>query len=465
MSVVSAVFPDLRYFRAVRIHLVAPVVSFSRYTLGIMKTTRWPSPPSLLCSFVWLTGCMSPYSFKTPVSAASAPADAAAPQAAANSNQKPPDLRPPDAEGWEAIRGSDSPALFEQFLKEYPDSQYAGAARLKLAALRSSKATPATSSPSPGDPTVKAPPPPAREVQPAVLRKAPPEYSEEARVARLQGNVFVNVLVDERGQAQDVQLIRGLGLGLDRKAIDAVRQWQFQPGTRAGVPARFSMAYEVEFRLPEAAPWRIEGVFLSRVYEQGSHGIETKPELQRYVVPEASACTEKGGYVVVQLGIDNKGSPRDVKAVTAPSASVGESAVTAVQSWMFKPALLDQKPKPAAGRILLACEGPGFSVVDSDRSDSISRAGNGVSQPALIFKLEPEYSEEARKQKHQGVAVLQVVIDQMGRPNNIKVIRSLGLGLDEKAAEALSQWRFKPGMKGDKPVAVTATVEVNFQLL
>jgi hypothetical protein len=83
----------------------------------------------------------------TPLSAASSPVDAVMSQAqTANPNQKPPDVRAPDVEGWEAIRGSESPALFEQFLKEYPDSQYAGAARLKLAVLRNSKARTSTSS-------------------------------------------------------------------------------------------------------------------------------------------------------------------------------------------------------------------------------------------------------------------------------------------------------------------------------
>jgi TonB family protein len=190
-----------------------------------------------------------------------------------------------------------------------------------------------------------------------------------------------------------------------------------------------------------------------------------KPQLRRYVSPSATACAEKGGYVVVQLQIDKNGSTSDVKAVVSPSASLGESAVAAVQSWTFSPALLDKKPKPSGGRIALACEGPGFSVAEADRSDSAVRTGKGFSQPQLVFKVEPEYSEEARKGKHQGEIILMVVIDQMGRPISSRVIRSLGYGLDEKAAEAVVQWRFKPGMDGDKPVTMAATVELHFRLL
>ena len=93
------------------------------------------------------------------------------------------------------------------------------------------------------------------------------------------------------------------------------------------------------------------------------------------------------------------------------------------------------------------------------------RIGGGVSAPAVLSKVEPEYSEEARKAKWQGTVVLSLVVDDQGRPQNLKVLRSLGLGLDQKAIEAVEKWRFKPGMKDGKPVPVMATIEVNFRLL
>jgi len=91
--------------------------------------------------------------------------------------------------------------------------------------------------------------------------------------------------------------------------------------------------------------------------------------------------------------------------------------------------------------------------------------GGGVSAPVATYKPEPEYSEEARKAKYQGEVWLSVVVDEKGVPQQIKVTRKLGLGLDEKAIEAVSKWRFKPGMKDGKPVAVQATIAVSFHLL
>ena len=90
--------------------------------------------------------------------------------------------------------------------------------------------------------------------------------------------------------------------------------------------------------------------------------------------------------------------------------------------------------------------------------------GGGVSPPQVIYKVAAKYSEEALKAKFQGTVVLFVVVDEKGHPHDLKVIRPLGLGLDQKAIEAMEQWRFKPGMKDGRPVPVQATIEVNFRL-
>jgi TonB family protein len=91
------------------------------------------------------------------------------------------------------------------------------------------------------------------------------------------------------------------------------------------------------------------------------------------------------------------------------------------------------------------------------------RVGGGA-VPVAIVRVEPQYSEESRKAKWQGAVLLQVVIDESGVPQDIKVIRPLGLGLDEKAIEAVRQWRFKPALLNGKPVSVSANLEVNFHL-
>lgn len=93
------------------------------------------------------------------------------------------------------------------------------------------------------------------------------------------------------------------------------------------------------------------------------------------------------------------------------------------------------------------------------------RVGGGVTAPMLMHKIEPEYTEEARAAKFSGVVVLYVEIGPDGIARNAQVMRSLGLGLDQKAIDAVSQWQFQPGMRNGVPVTVQATIEVNFRLL
>jgi TonB family protein len=106
-----------------------------------------------------------------------------------------------------------------------------------------------------------------------------------------------------------------------------------------------------------------------------------------------------------------------------------------------------------------------FAVEPVSGKPGVFRVGGGVTPPVPIYRPEPEYSKEARRKKYQGTVILYVEVDPTGHPRNIKVMRRLGLGLDEKAIEAVSKWEFRPGMKDGKPVTVAATVEVNFRLL
>jgi periplasmic protein TonB len=94
----------------------------------------------------------------------------------------------------------------------------------------------------------------------------------------------------------------------------------------------------------------------------------------------------------------------------------------------------------------------------------VYRVGGGVTAPRLIYGPEPEYSEEARKSKYQGTVVLWLILRADGRPHDIRVSRSLGMGLDEKAVEAIRQWKFEPARKDGIPVAVQISVEVSFRL-
>lgn len=84
---------------------------------------------------------------------------------------------------------------------------------------------------------------------PQAISSPDPEYTEEARQAKKQGTCVLSMIVDEQGHPRGLRVIRGLGFGLDAKALDAVRQWRFQPALKDGKPVNVQISVEVEFHL------------------------------------------------------------------------------------------------------------------------------------------------------------------------------------------------------------------------
>lgn len=109
--------------------------------------------------------------------------------------------------------------------------------------------------------------------------------------------------------------------------------------------------------------------------------------------------------------------------------------------------------------------GVGSSDGGTGVGQTVYTVGGGVTQPVPIKKVEPEYSEEARRARANGTVVVYVEIGPDGKPHNMRVAQRFGLGLDEKALEAVSKWLFRPGTRNGKPVTVSATIAVSFRLL
>jgi periplasmic protein TonB len=136
---------------------------------------------------------------------------------------------------------------------------------------------------------------------------------------------------------------------------------------------------------------------------------------------------------------------------------------------------------PGSANVRLASNGPGGEAgIGVGRDDGVGPGvGNGagpgpsngiytpggdVSAPVPIVTPEAEFSDEARRAKYQGVCVISMIVDAQGNPQNPRVVRSLGMGLDEKALAAVMRYRFKPARRQGRPVPVLITVAVNFRL-
>jgi TonB family protein len=110
-------------------------------------------------------------------------------------------------------------------------------------------------------------------------------------------------------------------------------------------------------------------------------------------------------------------------------------------------------------------EGPGaINGKSAGCCDGNSRIGGAVTGPTIVFRVDPEYSEEARKARYEGTVVLEAVVRKDGRIDVLHLVRSLGFGLDENAIRALKQWRFRPATQNGVPVDSTLNIEVRFNL-
>lgn len=150
-----------------------------------------------------------------------------------------------------------------------------------------------------------------------------------------------------------------------------------------------------------------------------------------------------------QLGIYRANSPdRDLEAWHYVM-KLSRDAIVAIQA-------REAKQKELQGEEDARCAAP--------PSVAAYKVGGQVTPPVLIYSVDAEFSEEARRAKLQGVSVVSLIVDTHGRPQRIRVVRKLGKGLDEQAVAAVQQYKFKPSTYHGCPVPVEITIEVNFHI-
>lgn len=205
------------------------------------------------------------------------------------------------------------------------------------------------------------------------------------------------------------------------------------------------------------------------------------PIVHREPVHAPAASTERGA-VVLDATVDEQGNVSDASVVSGPE-SLRKSALASVLQWKYQPGrkhvrvqVQFQGGSPTVAAIPLPPLPPLKAPLSSEpqatpqptasnaQAAGVYRPGGDVSAPIPLYRAEPQYSQEALEMKFQGSVVLTMVIDTNGAPQNIQVVRPLGLGLDEQAIAAVSKWVFKPGTKDGAAVPVRAQIEVTFRL-
>jgi protein TonB len=239
-----------------------------------------------------------------------------------------------------------------------------------------------------------------------------------------------------------------LSLAIHAGAILLLFLLTFRP---AAIPTAFKAAFSpLQFPLTK---WKDSGGGGGKTLLRATKGDPPPPTVHKIWIPPTNVISVEHPKLVIEQALMDSDSTLHPMVIGDPSSLFAGSS-------------------PGTGL-------SGIGIGDRDGKGGIgpgegSRVGGpGADRPyqrvtrraELIYKEEPEYSEEARKARWQGTVELAIDIDTSGRPANIRVLHPLGLGLDEKAIAAVRKWRFRPAFSGDKAVTAPATVQVTFHLL
>jgi TonB family protein len=206
----------------------------------------------------------------------------------------------------------------------------------------------------------------------------------------------------------------------------------------------------------------------------------TQPATAGY--PAHAPADAINGWSLLSLVVGVDGVPGSIEVVASHGEAFDAAVIDAIKQFKFEPGTLGGKPvpvrvyartrffadmRPAVTRILMRA-GPngGFSQL-SPRNGGAPRPNRyrAYDKPPVATKVgEPEYSDEARRKKIQGIVMVSVLVTEEGFPADPRVERPLGHGLDEKALECVQEFRFKPAMKDGAPVEARVMIEINFRL-
>lgn len=273
--------------------------------------------------------------------------------------------------------------------------------------------------------------------------------SQQARAARFGDTVLVNLIVDICGRPQNVHVLRGAGIGLDSSAVTAVKQYIFKPAMEGGRPVPVEFNAEVKFQMADqpsatdTATTPAPDSTISPLRRVG--GGVSQPKALFVVDPQFSEQARKekfGGMVLVNLIVDTNGMPRNVHILRGIGMGLDEKAVEAVKQYKFLPAMEGGKPVPVELNVEV-----NFQVFDS---------------PKILHSVPLELTDEARANHAAGTIVVNLTVDTDGNPTNVYILHGVGMGMDQKAMEAIKQYKFAPFRKDGQPVAEPTSIQLKF---
>ena len=349
---------------------------------------------------------------------------------------------------------------------------------------------------------------------PRLIKQVDPVYPAIARQARVEGIVILEATTDIYGRVMSLKVLRSIPL-LDQAAIDAVRQWVYEPMIIQGNPREIVFTTTVRFTLDDRSMGPQTSISIS---PGGAPTALKKIKEVQAVYPETALRVNAQGTVVLEGTIDETGKVAAVKVLRSVQPALDRAAENAVKQWAFEPVLEGGKPisvavifsvrfwintSPSAvrggvsagteggvaggvvggivGGVVGGVVGGTAGGVQGGVTGGISgrayskeeiaalaklppiRAEGPISPPQIVKQVEPIYPEVARQGRVEGIVILEITTDIYGRVMNLKVLRSIPL-LDQAAIEAVKQWVYEPLIIEGKPRGCIFTATVRFTL-
>lgn len=354
---------------------------------------------------------------------------------------------------------------------------------------------------------------------PKLLKQVDPVYPPVAAQARVEGVVILEAATDVYGRVQSLKILRSIPL-LDQAALDAVRQWEYEPMVIDGKPRGAVFTVTVRFTL-DGKKGGIEGGIVGRVLPVpagavggvmggvvggvlgGTAGGPTPTKLLTKVdpvYPEKARQARIEGIVILEATIDAKGRVQNTRILRSIPL-LDKAAADAVKQWVYEPIVIDGKAKSVTFTVTVRFQldektkgaviwneagGVVGGVVGGVKEATVSgipvstlaaagalgeedgrnkpvRATGDIQPPKLLTQVNPKYPEEARSAKVEGIVILEAETDVYGRVARTTVLRSIP-ALDQAAIDAVKQWVYEPFIIDGKPRGCIFTVTVRFTL-
>jgi TonB family protein len=321
-------------------------------------------------------------------------------------------------------------------------------------------------------------------IQGLLIKKVNPLYPPLARQARIQGTVVLNVTISKTGDVKSVQLISGHPL-LAPAAIEAVKQWKYQPYVLNGEAVEVETSVRVNFALagepvgatPGSPPDSVDSNCDLSPGERDASSTPLVREKVDPIYPPSAIQARIQGTVVLGVHVNASCDVESARLISGHPMLV-QPTIDAVRQWKFNPRLVNGALAPfetlvrvnyrlsgsddTVGSVTEAVE-EGLPGPAQPGTPQRVRVSSGVAQAFLRSKVNPDYPPDARDQRIQGVVLMKINIDKEGNVYAVQLISGHPL-LAPSAMEAVRQWKYRPYLLNGNPVEVETQVLVNFTL-